>query len=66
MNYDLYNAEGDLVYRGVSISSAVYHTRLTRQEIEWAIEEHGVCSTDDFHIVEQGQTFHVEQSEETQ
>ncbi|MDO8878102.1 MAG: hypothetical protein Q8M24_00055 [Pseudolabrys sp.] len=57
MGYDIYDAAGNLIRAGVCVEEAASALGVSTDEIEWAIEEFGLCDNYQFVVVGNGDPF---------
>jgi hypothetical protein len=55
--YDIYDAKGKLLHAAVCIQTAAEFLGVLPEEIEWAIEEFGLCDNEEYVLVGEGDPF---------
>jgi hypothetical protein len=57
VGYDTYDARGNLLGAHVCVREAAAALGVIPEEIDWAIEEFGLCDNDEYLVVEIGDPF---------
>jgi hypothetical protein len=55
--FDIYDAKGKLIRASTSAATAAGYLGVIPEEVEWAIEECGMCDNEEFVVVSAGDPF---------